>query len=184
MIQQTLKLIAGKLNDQFQNLWQNMSDTVILAPVTAPEGSIPDANLNKVLVTVVNIENETRMSTYTAQAAGAATYAVIAPPLYIDLNVLYSANFSDYSEALKAITETISFFQRNPAFTTETLPGLDPAIDKLSFELQNLSLTDLNQLWSIHGGHYLPSVVYKIRLFPFSSAVMTPKIPAVQNINP
>ncbi len=181
MIQQALSLIANKLNDQLKYLWQLPDDLVILAPVITNDGSKPSKNLDKLLFSVVNIAQEAVISTYTAKPAPAATYTTIAPPIYIDLYVLFSANFSDYQEGLKAITETISFFQENFWFTHTNLPGLDPKIDKLTFELQNLNITELSQLWAIHGGHYLPSVVYKVRMFPFASSNMRAEISPAPN---
>ncbi len=49
-------------------------------------------------------------------------------------------------------------------FTPFTHPSLDPGIEKLVFELYNLSFEQLNQVWGMLGGKYYPSVLYKMRV--------------------
>jgi len=100
--------------------------------------------------------------------------ALIPPPLYIDLYVLFYANFAErnYAEGLDAISRTISFFQQNPRFTRDNLPGLDPAIDKLTFEFFNLDLQTQSRLMESMGAKYLPSVYYKVRMIPFHNEVV------------
>ena len=45
--------------------------------------------------------------------------------------------------------------------STGTFPS---SIDRLVFDLHNLSFEQLNHLWSVLGGTYVPSVLYKVRL--------------------
>src|SRR5436853_173538 len=114
---------------------------------------------------LANIQHETAISTYnsTVPAKSGGGYVVVTPPLYIDLFVLFYANFlnNNYREGLGIISRTISFFQQNPWFTHANLPDLDPIIDKLTLEMTNLDVTDLNYLMGLMGTKYLPSVYYK-----------------------
>jgi hypothetical protein len=80
------------------------------------------------------------------------------------------------------ISQTISFFQQNPWFTHDNVPGLDPVIDKLTFEMTNLDLVDLSYLISMTGTKYLPSVYYKVRLLPFQSGAMQAEVPAAKGV--
>ena len=88
------------------------------------------------------------------------------PPVHLNLLVMFAANFSGavYVEALKLIECVIAFFQARPVFTHVNTPALDPGIDQLSFEIENLSLSDLSNLWGVIGGRYLPSVLYRLRM--------------------
>ena len=108
-----------------------------------------------------------------------------APPLYVNLHVLFYANFSgkQYHVALDAISSTISFFQQNPVFHQDNSPTLDRQIDKLSFEFSNLDFAEMSQLMGMIGATYLPSVVYKVRLIPFTDNSVAGDIPLVQDVN-
>jgi hypothetical protein len=101
----------------------------------------------------------------------AGRVGVVAPPLYVDLFVLFYANFADrnYIEGLTMISRVIAFFQQNPVFTRDNLPDLDPVIDKLRFEFTNLDLGSLNHLMGNLGVKYLPSAYYKVSMIPFQS---------------
>ena len=75
---------------------------------------------------------------------------------------MMSANFGagNYAEALKTISQAISFFQQQAVFDRQNSPGLDSRIEKLILDMENLKIPDLNNLWSLMGGRYLPSAFY------------------------
>jgi hypothetical protein len=187
-IQTTLELIRQKLNEFFRNAEAsapNEEDWVILSNIVNHEGQLYEPTKNKVVMFLANIQHETIISTYsrTTPVKG-DQYAIVAPPLYINLFVMFFANFYDnnYTEGLGMISRTISFFQQNTWFTHENLPGLDPIIDKLTFEMHNLDMTGLNYLMGLVGTKYLPSVYYKVRLIPFDSEAIQGQVPAAQGV--
>ena len=53
---------------------------------------------------------------------------LVPPPLYIDLFVLFYANFpeNDYAQGLNVISGVLDLFHRNPVMTRATAPSLDP----------------------------------------------------------
>ena len=167
-IQTTLELIRRKLNESLHTPDPRYEDWVILSSIVGNEGHPYEQAKNKVVMFVANIQHETGTRNVNQVKDHSAH---VAPPLYIDLFVLFFANFSerDYTQGLMMISQTISFFQQNPWFTHENLPGLDPVIDKLTFEMVNLDLGDLHHLMDMAGANYLPSVYYKLRLIPFIS---------------
>lgn len=184
-IQTTLELVKQKLNEFFRNADPKADDWVILSNIVDHEGHPHDPAKDKVVMCLANIQHETTISTYNrATPVKGDQYAVVAPPLYIDLYVLFFANFynKNYPEGLGMISRTISFFQQNPVFTHDSLPGLDPVIDKLTFEMFNLDMTGLNYLMGLMGAKYLPSAYYKVRMIPFDSAAMQGQVPAAQGI--
>ena len=184
-IQTTLELIRQRLNEFFRNANPPEEDWVILSNIVDHAGQLYEPTRDKVVMFLANIQYETAISTYnrTTPIKG-DQYAVVAPPLYIDLFVLFLANFFDknYREGLDMIARTISFFQQNPWFTHDNLPGLDPAIDKLSFEMTNLDVNGVNYLMGMVGTKYLPSVFYKVRMIPFVSDAIQGEVPAVQGV--
>ncbi|MGA2650875.1 MAG: DUF4255 domain-containing protein [Terracidiphilus sp.] len=172
MIQTTLELIRRELNQRLLVGDPRSEDWVILSNIVGLNGEpFPEAQ-NKVVMCLANIQHETIISTYQrgAPVAGGDRIGVVPPPLYIDLFVLFYANFGDgnYRQGLDMISQTIAFFQQNVWFTRENLPGLDGRIDKLSFEFTNLDLAELHCLMGNMGAKYLPSVYYKVRMIPFN----------------
>jgi len=182
----TLELVRTKLNEFFRNADPKEEDWVILSNVVDHVGSLYEEAKDKIVMFLANIQHETTISTYnpTVPAKGGDRYVVVTPPLYIDLFVLFYANFYDknYREGLGMISRTISFFQQNPWFNHDNLPGLDPIIDKLTFEMTNLDVTDLNYLMGLIGTKYLPSAYYKVRMIPFRSDTMQAQTPAMKGV--
>ena len=86
------------------------------------------------------------------------------PKVYLNLYLLFAVNISTYSEALKHLALVIQFFQHRYLFTTATSPALDPKIEKLILELHSLNFEQLNHMWGVLGGKYIPSVLYKMRV--------------------
>jgi|SRR5215213_1659437 len=181
----TLELIRQKLNESFKNAHPRNDDWVVLSNIVDQQGHPYEEAKQKVVMLLANIQNEAMISTYnrTVPIQG-DQFAVVAPPLYVDLYLLFFANFENknYTEGLEMISETISFFQQNPWFTPDTLPGLDPDVKKLAFEFSNLEMTDLNYLMGMLGAKYLPSVYYKVRMIPFQSVAMQALVPGVRGV--
>lgn len=184
-IQTTLELIRQKLNEFFRNADPREEDWVILSNFVDHEGRPYEHARDKVVMFLANIQHETMISTYnrTVPVKG-DQFAIVAPPLYINLYVLFLANFYDknYAEGLGMISRTISFFQQNSWFNRASLPGLDPVIDKLTLEITNLNTTDLNYLIGLTGTKYLPAAYYKIRMIPFDEAAIQGQVPAAKGV--
>lgn len=184
-IRRTLEAVRDRLNEFLGTVEQRPEGMVVLANVVEPDGQPYDGAKDMLVMFLANVQREITVSTYSRTVPVSDNkYAVVAPPLYIDLFVLFYANFYDkrYAEGLSILTRTISFFQQNLWFTHENLPGLPASIDKLTFELTNLELTDLNYLMGLVGVKYLPSVYYKVRLLPFDSEAMQAQVPAAQGL--
>ncbi len=184
-IANVLETIRQRLNAYFQNVSRRSDDWVILSNVFDNQGNFYGASDNKIVMLLANIAHETVISTYTPSVrTGTGTYAAVSPPLYIDLFVLFYANFSNanYLQGLRSISRTISYFQQNPAFTRDIVPDLDPAVDKILMEFTNLDMVDSNYLMGMMGVKYLPSVFYKLRMIPFVSGAMQAEIPPAQGV--
>jgi len=170
MIQSTLELIRSKLNDRLMVEDRRGEDAVILSNIVDLNGvPFPDAQ-DKVVVCLANIQHEEIVSAQsTDPVVERERPGVLPPPLYIDLFVLFYANFSGlrYRDGLGMISQTIAYFQQNPVFTHDNLPSLHPRIDKLRFEFTSLDLSSLHCLMQNMGAKYLPSAYYKVRLIPF-----------------
>jgi hypothetical protein len=172
MMETAIRLIASELDQSLRR--QGLGDAPLVAMTNltdASGGAVPNA-ADKVAVFLVNIEREVIPTRGLRQVdGGGARIGLIQPPVYLNLLVMFAANFSgaNYNEALKLIANTIAFFQGRPVFNHSNTPALDPDIDQLSLEIENLSITDLSNLWGILGGQYLPSVLYRVRLITIDS---------------
>jgi Pvc16 N-terminal domain len=183
LIYNTLKLVRQRMNEVFANQYPRVEEWVILSNIVSQDGNVFEESKNKIVMVLSNIQHETMISTFTRTVPiKGEMYAVVTPPLYIDLFLLFYANFFDrnYGEGLTMISETISFFQQNPTFNHDTLPDLDKSIDKLTFEMVNLAISDLNYVMGMMSAKYLPSVYFKVRLLTFQSNAIKAEIPAVQ----
>ena len=92
-------------------------------------------------------------------------------------------NGNNYPEALKFLSNTISFFQRHPVFDHNNTPELDSRIDKLVLDIENLNIKDLSTLWSAITGKYLPSIIYKVRMVAFDSEDVRFRTPLIEEIH-
>jgi hypothetical protein len=101
--------------------------------------------------------------------------------VHLNLMLMFAANFggSKYTEALKFISATIAFFQGRALFDHHNSPDLDPRIDRLALDIENLSVAELSNLWGILGGKYVPSILYRVRMITFDSGQITNLVPRI-----
>ncbi|NEO50921.1 MAG: DUF4255 domain-containing protein [Moorea sp. SIO4A3] len=90
------------------------------------------------------------------------------PNLYLNLYVLYAANFTNYRQSLKFLSLIIKYFQSHRLFDCRNSPTLSSEIQKLTIELVNLPFTEQREVWSGLGMSYMPSVIYKVRMVVFA----------------
>jgi hypothetical protein len=82
------------------------------------------------------------------------------------------------------LSRTIAFFQQNPVFTHDRLPGLAPEVDKIALDFVNLDLTQTNHLMGMLGLKYLPSALYRLRMLTFASDAIASLVPATRRTKP
>ena len=91
-------------------------------------------------------------------------------PVHLNLFLLFSANYDDYENALRRLSQVITFFQGKNVFTFRDAP-MDEFLDdaevadfKLVLDLYTLTFEQINYLWGSLGGKQVPFVMYKLRL--------------------
>jgi hypothetical protein len=169
MIDNVMEVIKDEV-DTFMKL--KMRDTkgeyIHLVPVIDQEGK-SSVSENTVCMTLVRIEEDRiNMSESTQIEYNAKGIQSYQAPVKLNLYVLFSAACSDgqeknYKEALKRISRVVAFFQSKSVFTSHNTPRLDPVVGKLTVELCNMNMEEQNNLWSMLGGAYRPSVLYMLR---------------------
>jgi hypothetical protein len=185
MIQAAISHLAGELNQKFKANFPLIEDVVVVSNLVELDGSVAPTANNKLVLTLVNIEKDSLPYRATPLQRGLDERLLInSAPLYLNLYVMLSANFGagNYTEALKYISNAVLFFQQQMVFDRHNSPSLDHRIEKLILDIENLKIPDLNNLWSLLGGRYLPSVFYKVRMISLDSAAVIGQAPVISDI--
>jgi hypothetical protein len=187
LIRNALETIAGLANSYLENLDRRGDAWISLTSLVDHNGTLNQGARDKIVMCVYNMTREITISTYQPtlssgrNAPTAAGLAIVSPPLFIDIHLMFMANFTEknYSDGLAALSRLISYFQQTPYYDSSNAPMLDPAFDKLTLEFENLSPVDVNYVMSMLGTRYLPSAFYKLRMIPFASTAMQGRAYAV-----
>ena len=147
---------------------------------------------NKLLITLVNVEEEStfkNMTNATKLANGTVHYANA--PVFLNLYVLFCSNFDQpYENALKYLSHCIRFFQGKRVFNLNNSPGfnlppeaLPDALDmQIILDLYTLTFEQINHLWGSLGGHQIPFVLYKLRLVKLTDRRTISTGPVIEEI--
>jgi hypothetical protein len=136
-------------------------------------GGASNADLqDKVILTVVNIDEETTLKNNPHYIREDSAIRKRNPTIFLNLYILISCAADDYETALSKISHVISFFQGQNVFTSEkpdvaSFPS--QYVEKILMEMVSLNFEQINHLWGVLGGKYCPSVLYKLRLVPIVS---------------
>jgi hypothetical protein len=174
MIFESLQLIAGELNKFLNYLSGQNDDLVMLGNIAQLESHLPgnidgSALLNKVVVTLINVEEEKTLKNTRNYKITANETIYKNPPLHLNLYILISSTSTVYDNALIYLSRVIKFFQGQNVFTPKNSPlSSQPGsiLDdfKLIVDMYSPTFEEANFLWSTLGGKQLPSLIYKIRL--------------------
>jgi hypothetical protein len=184
MIHLAIRHLAQQLNQFLRRTHGLNEDIVLVSNLVNQDGAVaPDAS-NKLVMFLANIEKDS-MPIRLAEPRPGPRVAVSSPPLYLNLYVMVAANFTgnNYPEALKFISSAIGFFQRQAVFDHQNSPDLDPRIDKLILDVENLKIQDLSNLWGLVSGKYLPSILYRVRLIPFDTDDVVQQVPIIRGLD-
>jgi hypothetical protein len=180
MIQNVIPVIVRELNSYLGLRFGFNEQKVIISNLVGQDGSIAFKDENKVVCSLINIEQE-RVNLNAHFMKNAKTN----PPVNLNLYLLFSAYFSsaNYEEAFKFLTSVISFFQGKQVFTPSNTPLLDKNVDKITFEIVNLDLRELSNLWAALGAKYMPSVIYKLRMISIYEDMIIEEIPEITAVD-
>lgn len=176
MIHNVMTLIAQQLNEFMRNELNLSEDVVVVNSLVDLKGD-PNMQIeNRVCLFLQRIEEEK-----VAKSGGFQANPGMPPPVRVSLHIVFAANFPDpnYREALRFISLVLEFFQGRGTFDRSNAPGLPPGLDKLTFDLADLDYQEMNNLWSLIGAKYIPSLVYKVRMLTFSQDMIREDVPSV-----
>ncbi|HYF89716.1 hypothetical protein [Azospirillum sp.] len=114
-IDNVLTQISRRLYEHFRTYDPSPEPCVVLTNPAEHDGNVPADVQNKILMTLVGLQSEATISTYSrAVPTETGQHALVSPPLYIDMLVMIMANSTgrNYREGLKRICQTIAFSKR------------------------------------------------------------------------
>lgn len=179
MIDNALKIIANEVNkyvvrkldpDRDPSSTKRIATgNVAKAQDADAGGARPDALTTPGILTLVNIEEERLAKSVNNYVRVGDKVEYRNPKVYLNLYCLFAVNHSSYDTALQYLSLIIQFFQYRPFIDHKNTPSdnglvLDRKVDKLIFDMVSLNSEQVNHLWAILGGKYLPSVLYKVRM--------------------
>ena len=118
-------------------------------------------NAEGAYIALVNIEEE--------RALRKAPNTEHEPPVPLSLYVLFAFSFGTYEASLLHLGSTVKLFQSKRFFDASTQTSINPmppGLERLAFDVHNMAFDQLSRLWGMHGGSYVPSVVYRVHLRP------------------
>lgn len=169
-----LTLVLSQLNQYLHHVDGNpvgTTDPVILGNISQLDNNTVANDLeNKVVLTLVNLGEESTLKNNQAHSvtpSGSIDYHN--PPIYLNLYLLFSANYTNYTTALRRQTQVMTYFQGNNIFTLASSSGSPLTIPatsdtSLTLDLMSLNFEEVNHLWGSLGGKQFPSVIYRGRL--------------------
>lgn len=184
MIYSALNYVAQELNQFLRLRFSLQDDKAILGSILDESGSVPEGNRNKIILSLVNLEEETNQRYAIPQYQNGQQSISQNIPYNFNMDVLASALFTNYDEGLKFLSETIYFFQAKQVFNHENSPGLDPKIEKLTFEVVKMNYSEMHNLWTALGAKYMPSILFKVRMLSFQSGDIQSVDSLIKGVDP
>lgn len=156
MIHRLLSFVADELNDYLGGYYEEPSG---FAKVGEIGGEDAEEDINKIIISLFNIERETAMGIGNVYQAEGSGFMQKSPPWCLNLYFVLAAVYEGkrYAEGLEILSESIVFLQQHGVIFPEN--GI-----RYTIELVSLNIQELTNVWSILGGRYYPSVLCKVRM--------------------
>lgn len=192
MIDKAILLLKNEL-ESFINL-KDASVNVVIDNIGLFETSKGDTLTNNIVVTLVNIEEESTLKNQPALRRPVINAGIYQnPPVFLNLYVLLTCNYSgnDYLLALKRLSYIIQFLQSKNSFSASssvTGGSIDLTEDditdlKFTLELYTLTFEQINHLWGSLGGRQMPFAMYKLRLVAITEKAVVREVPLIEEID-
>lgn len=183
MIDQVLTLVAAQLNGHLAGQLRTSEDIVSLSPLTDFEGKPADNIRNKLAFFITNIAQDQMPRGVRGGPGSSLGHVTGVNPLHLDIYVILAAAHDPdkYVEGLKQLSMALRYFQAQPVMTAQNTPELPAGVKQLSFEISNLKVEEMGQMWGNLGGRYVPSVMFKMRFVTIDAGVVTGIAPVIRS---
>jgi Pvc16 N-terminal domain len=173
MMVEAVAMLLKQLNDYISQV-----DGSAGAPAEAVSGNIAQLDRpevateldNHLVLSLVNVEEERALKngpTAFTSSSGDVTYRN--RPVHLNLYLLFTANYRNYTTALRRLSQVLTFFQGKQKFTfanspIPNLPQSGITDFSLAMDLLSLSFEEVNHLWGFLGMKETPFAIYRGRL--------------------
>lgn len=146
---------------------------------------LQDENVQGMVISLLNVEAEGTLKNSPHYVRKNNQLLYREPPVYLNLNTLIAFKFDNYGTSLQRLEQTVQYFQNRRWFSKENERTENPmptGVHKLVLDLQQLNFEHLNHIWSISGGTYFLTLLYKVRLLKIQpeDEVEGPEIDTIQ----
>ena len=183
MIEGTVSFIEESLNAYLQNKMNFKEERVISSNLVEQDGSVAIRDDNRVVISLVDLDEEPSLKNANRMdISSTGVKRSVLPPVNLNLYIMFSCFFTsdNYKVGLKYLSNIILFFQGRPLFTSQSYPQLSKyGIEKLSFEIYHPDYQARNNMWTILGIKYLPSIIYKVKMLSRSDQLVGEELPAI-----
>jgi hypothetical protein len=191
MIESAILLLRNELQTYINT--KDASVNVIIDNIGMFETSNGDTLANSIVVTLVNIEEESTLKNQSPLKRPIGTSAIYEnAPVYLNLYVLFTCNYSgnDYRLALRRLAYIIQFLQSKTSFSTASSAGgsvsdleNEETVNlRFTLELYTLTFEQINHLWGSLGGRQMPFAMYKLRLVAITERAQVREAPLIEEI--
>lgn len=194
MISKALTLLVRELNAYIESVDQidgTQPDVAVLGNIALLDngGGNGDGLSEKILLSLVNVEEEKRLKNSRNFVKNGNQTEYINPPINVNLYLLFSANFDNYTTALRRLSQVIEFFQGKYVFNLSNSPNAgfasDPELSELRLvlDIHTLNFEQINDLWGSLGGKQVPFVMYRTRMLIMRREAKLASSPLIEDIN-
>lgn len=152
MIKRILTYYAERLEEYLSRLHHQPEGLATVGLI----GSAGEECPNKVVISLVNLEQETS-GDMTYMQRGGSGFVGKGAPLMMNMHIVLAAVYDGkrYGEALSVLSETLAFIRSTPKFQVDGCA--------YTLEIVPMSTMDFHNIWTTMGGQYYPSVICKLR---------------------
>ena len=185
MIETAISVVGARLNEHLKSRFLLHEDKVSVSGLVGQDGSIAVNEENRLIVSLLNVENEPAAGSRVDYRALKGGVVKQRQALHLNLYFLVAAHFAteNYNEALKYISETVSFFQVNNHLDSKSEPRLEGKVEQLLIEICRWNIDETSRMWHMMGAKYLPSVAYKMRMITFIDNTTSLVIPVTSGVD-
>ena len=186
MIEKVMEVIRAEVNDFIGEKLNDTSNAnrVVLTAFVNESGQVAIPS-DSVGLSLLNIEEERTLKSAglipTSKAESSSSF--VSPPVWLNLQIMFTAYFNNYSESLKHLSYVLACLQTKPVFDLTNTPGMaDVDTAQLVFELNTLGLEQQHYIWAMIGLRYLPSIVYRVRMLVVFEQDVVSKVANIKEI--
>ncbi|EGV18798.1 hypothetical protein ThimaDRAFT_1602 [Thiocapsa marina 5811] len=165
MIFKVLEFLRSEIDEHLMSRFEVSESIAVLSNLVDRDGT-PAANIDdKIVLTLAKVERVAAVAPPLASYRPDGNQSMLTEKtLPLNLSLLISATSKHYPEALKHLSETLTFLQACSFFTSENASKLPDEVQRIAVDLVDLDFQQLNNLWGIFGNRYIPSVLFNLRL--------------------